>query len=280
MARFSQLDDYLIHQVFSCLGRRTSLVQVALVCRRFRVLAQEHIARSLDFSKLTSPELLWRTIDESPIFSMKIRQMSICGPLPGAKRFLNLRSLTIDMSNSTEATSGDIVLLMFVGQLSSLSLQNAFIAHYSEAPIKQNPRTSTVQDLELNGREGSIDEIILVELLRWPKALKRLSCHLPRPKHHSQQATHKQSRLGILSRGAIQGVLEMHAHTLETLQLKRGDAAWWSERDSSQLNLRKFQSLKNASFPTLCIFDATVNIDALNKARDTIERLLPPSLQT
>jgi hypothetical protein len=96
MAELLCLDDYLIHEILSYLvGDQKSLAQIALVCRRFGLHVREHIARHVDLTKMSRPDLLWHIIENNPALAGTVRHVVTSPPPPHLRLLPNLRSLSI-----------------------------------------------------------------------------------------------------------------------------------------------------------------------------------------
>ncbi|KAF2429077.1 hypothetical protein EJ08DRAFT_662039 [Tothia fuscella] len=284
MARILDFDDYLLHEIYDHFSLHV-LLHLTLVNRRLSKLAQDHIARHVDFALVSRSDALWQAIDTHPGFAEKVRRVSN-GPLSrdmldarSLKRLSSLTHLEVDVSE-VELSHADIVELMFVGRVHTLHVRGTSEwPRISVGPVVQLPiyaaGSSTVERLTFTNL--SIDDEAFRHLIHFLRKLKSLSCPLPLPTESSSSPDSTRKILQVLSPAMMQPFLSLFRPSLESINIKVGATAS-QVHDGSTLDLNHFQSLKTVVVSASCLFKLITTLDT--PVLHTLGNILPTSIES
>ncbi|KAH8819483.1 hypothetical protein F5884DRAFT_760663 [Xylogone sp. PMI_703] len=293
MSSIVDLPDEILIEIFSHFTYENStLQQLALVCQRFHITARKLLLQHVELHDLSadvwnaSPpqsnfDLFMRTINENPSLATLVRNLKLSWNRERSRNHIwaneLLEKLTSLQSLSIIATRlktdpiftdhkslqylsslhfedellnlSDITPYMFLASMRHISityLQNPYMLE--DYP----PRSSPISSLEF-GPDVFLPERVLEKILRWPRDLKKLDCHVPGFIFRRHPPYFKQMK-NIFSPQSIQQALTPVAHSLVELNLK-SDGTFWPAYDKTRLDLREFKALQIARIPSILFFD-------------------------
>lgn len=317
MSFISDLPDEIIGQIFShFIYDKCTLNQLALVCQQFYRVAQRSLVQHVELRDLTpedekSPQirsnfgLFVRSVDENPGIAPMVREIKLSWNRERSRnhacanqllgKLTSLRALSIVATRPKtersftkhEALSSvhleddllnmsDVVPYMFLESMRHISivyLQNPYTSEDYAAG------SSRITSLNF-GPDILLPESVLQKILRWPRALEQLTCHVPGYASQRHLPYFKQMK-NPFSPYNIQVALAPALSSLVELTLL-SDGTFWPAYDKTRLDLREFKTLQRVRVPSILFFDqAPISYSELLaklESHNQLYKYLPQSL--
>jgi hypothetical protein len=183
-----------------------------------------------------------------------------------------LESLSKFSIRNYPLTIATVATMAFFPQIETMRIDDIDDFDISSLPANCVPGTSSLLSIEFDDC-FHLPEHAFIEVLRWPRALKRLRCNLPG--RGVSLASHRTDRVGIpLSPQWISGALNLVGYSLVDLTLTRGNCTS-PGHDGSRLDLSMMQALKTISVASSCFFRP-----GTEEFERGVYKLLPPTVES